>query len=218
MKKKQKKTGKRRDKAEVPKAVSSRLSFYLRELEILKMLGTETISSQHLAALLDISSSQVRKDLGHFGQFGFPGLGYGVERLITSIKKIIGRDKVWQVCLVGCGNVGSALIHYKGFAASGFHIAAVFDNSHKKTGKKAGRLSILPMSEFEPVVKKKRITIGVISVPASAAQDVADGMAMAGIKGILNFARVTLKVPAGVKVVGVDLAVQMEQLIFHLSN
>jgi redox-sensing transcriptional repressor len=208
----------RRKKPSIPKVVSKRLSFYLRELEFLMMMNTTTISSQQLSARLGLTSSQVRKDLAHFGQFGYPGLGYNVETLVKRIKKILGRDKVWPVVLVGCGNLGRALVHYKGFQESGFHITAAFDNAQHKIGKRIGNLVIHSKNELAGIIEKKKAMLGILAVPSAAAQGVTDKLVAAGIKGILNFSHITIKVPKGVNYVCVDLAVQMEHLIFGLSG
>lgn len=205
-------------KVKIPKAAGQRLSFYLRELERLHNLETETISSEQIGEILGITSSQVRKDLALFGQFGLPGLGYNVAGLATELRKIIGRDKVWNVMLVGCGNLGNALARHKSFKVSGFNIAAAFDSSESKTGKRLGHLKIQPMNQIPSAIKKKGISIAIIAVPAPSAQKIADNLAKAGIKGILNFAPISLTVPKNVKLVNVDLAVQLEQLIFSMAR
>jgi redox-sensing transcriptional repressor len=205
-------------KTRIPRAACRRLSFYLRELERLMRSGVHRISSSELGELLDCTSSQVRKDLAYFGQFGRPGRGYEAKDLAARIKKILGRDRTWNVALVGCGNLGNALAHYKGFRENGFYIAAAFDNSLRKIGGRLGHIQIHSMAELPEVAGKKRITLGVIAVPAAAAQKVADQLVGAGVRGLLNFAPTTLKTPRAIKVTGVDLALQMEQIVFDLTK
>lgn len=203
---------------DIPKPVAERMSIYLRELKAFKCTGMETVSSEKLGTPLGITSSQVRKDLAYFGQFGSPGLGYNVVSLIDAVKKIIGIDKEWRVALVGCGNLGSALAKFKGFAASGFRIAAIFDNQKSKVGTNRGDFVILDLDDLPRVVREKKIQLGIIAVPAFAAVEVADKMVDAGIQGIINFAAVNIEAPPGVIIQGVDFAVQMKQLIFNLVS
>lgn len=208
----------RRRNVDVPKPVAERMSIYLRELKLLVQSDVETVSSEKLGTPLGITSSQVRKDLAYFGQFGSPGLGYNVEALADEIRKIIGLDREWPVALVGCGNLGRALAMHKGFLATGFKIAAVFDNSPRKLGRRLGDFRINDIVNLARVAAQKRISLGIIAVPALSAEEVAGRMAEAGITGILNFAPVNLEAPKGVYVLSVDLSVQMQQLVFNLSS
>ena len=165
-----------------PKAVVGRVSLYLRQLETFQRQGHDTVSSSQLGAALAINDAQVRKDLAFFGQFGYPGIGYRIEELISTLRHILGIDRDWPLALVGMGNLGRALLNYRGFRSRGFHIVAL------------------------------------LSVPADAAQRVADLMVSCGILGILNFAPVPLNVPPSVNVVGVDLSVQLEHLAYKVQN
>jgi redox-sensing transcriptional repressor len=159
----------------------------------------------------------VRKDLAYFGQFGHPGIGYRVADLIGQVKRILGTDKVWPVLLVGAGNLGRALLAYNGFQAKGFQLAAVFDSDPAKIGHKAGPFPIQPLSELHDTIQKQSIRLAIIAVPAEAAQEVADQLVAAGIKGVLNFAPVSITVPPQVALNAVDLAVQLEQLSFQVN-
>jgi redox-sensing transcriptional repressor len=159
----------------------------------------------------------VRKDLAYFGQFGHPGIGYRVEDLIAQVRKILGTDKTWNVLLVGAGNLGRALMAYKGFEKKGFRLAAVFDADPGKLGKKQGPFPIQPLSELSATIAAKNIRLGIIAVPADHAQDVADQLVGAGLRGILNFAPVSITVPSEVALTAVDLAVQLEQLSFQAN-
>ncbi|MGC8552865.1 MAG: redox-sensing transcriptional repressor Rex [Phycisphaerae bacterium] len=202
---------------DIPSPAVHRLSFYLRQLETLQRLDRHTISSRQLGESLGYTDAQVRRDLAYFGQFGHPGIGYRVEELISQLRKILGTDKVWDVALVGVGNLGRALTTYRGFLRKGFRLAAVFDTDAAKVGRKFGELEIQPMAALPQTVQEKQIRMAIVAVPPEAAQDVASQMAAAGIRGILNFAPVSLNVPADVVVQSVDLALQLEQLSFRMS-
>lgn len=201
----------------VPNPAVRRLSLYLRQLEAFKRKDRRTVSSKQLGESLGLTDAQVRKDLAYFGQFGHPGIGYRVEELIAQVRRILGTDKVWDVLLVGAGNLGRALMSYKGFSAKGFRLVAVFDADSSKAGKKYGPFIIQPMGELADTVQKHPIRLGIIAVPADHAQDVADQLITAGIRGLLNFAPVSISVPPGIALNAVDLAVQLEQLSFQVN-
>ena len=159
----------------------------------------------------------MRKDLAYFGQFGHPGIGYRVEDLIAQVRKILGTDKTWNVLLVGAGNLGRALMAYKGFEKKGFRLSAVFDADPSKIGKKQGPFPIQGLAELASTIQQKNIRLAIIAVPADHAQDVADQLVAANLRGLLNFAPVSLSVPPHVALNAVDLAVQLEQLSFQVS-
>lgn len=201
----------------VPNPAVRRLSLYLRQLESFKRKERRTISSKQLGESLGLTDAQVRKDFAYFGQFGHPGIGYRVDDLIGQVRKILGTDKTWNVLLVGAGNLGRALLAYKGFDQKGFRLIAVFDTDPSKVGKKHGSFVIQPLSELAGTVRKQTIKLAMLAVPADAAQDVADQLVEAGVRGLLNFAPVSITVPAEVALNAVDLAVQLEQLSFQVS-
>lgn len=202
----------------VPKAVVSRLSLYLRELEHLVRDGHDTTSSHRLGSVLGFTDAQVRKDLAYFGHFGYPGIGYRCDELIAAIKKILGTDQQWLVVLVGVGNLGRALLGYRGFQQRGFRVVAAFDTDPSKVGAQIEGLEVQHLDRLPDVAQANRIRLGMIAVPAAAAQTVADRLVAVGIEGILNFAPVTLVLPEGVPRVGVDLAIELEQLAFSVVN
>jgi len=202
----------------VPKAVVGRLSLYLRELQHLLQDGSETTSSTQLGLLLGFSDAQVRKDLAYFGQFGYPGIGYRCEELIPEIKRILGTDKTWRVALVGIGNLGRALLRYRGFANQGFVICAAFDVDAGKIGRQIEGVPVYDLADAADVIRQQEIRLASIAVPAGAAQEVATALADAGIDGILNFAPVAITLPPHVARVEVDLAIELEQLSFALVN
>jgi len=201
----------------IPDPAVRRLSLYLRQLETFKRKDRRTISSKQLGESLGLTDAQVRKDLAYFGQFGHPGIGYRVDELIAQVKRILGTDKAWSVMLVGAGNLGRALGAYRGFNAKGFNIVAVFDNDPAKVGKKLGQFTVQPLSEMPATVQKLGIRLAILGVPADAAQDVADQLIAAGVRGLLNFAPVSISVPRDVALSTVDVAVQLEQLSFQVN-
>ncbi len=203
---------------DVPKAVVSRLSLYLRELQHLVAAGTATISSSQLGRLLGISDAQVRKDLAFFGQFGYPGVGYRCAELSTEIRRILGTDRDWTVTMVGVGNLGRALLRYRGFASQGFRIVAAFDMAPEVVGRSIDGIPVHGTDRLGEVVAEHGIELGMITVPAAAAQGVADQLVAAGIAGIVNFAPVTLSLPDEVSLVGVDLTTELEQIAFSVAN
>jgi redox-sensing transcriptional repressor len=216
----------------IPNPAVRRLSLYLRQLEGFKRKDRRTISSKQLGESLNLTDAQVRKDLAYFGQFGHPGIGYRVDDLIAQVRRILGTDKVWNVLLVGAGNLGRALMAYTGFEAKGFRLVAVFDAAPTKIGKRQGPFSaapganspklkrffgIQPISELKSTVQRLGIRLAILAVPADNAQEVADQCVEAGIRGLLNFAPVSLNVPHDIALVAVDLAVQLEQLSFQVN-
>jgi redox-sensing transcriptional repressor len=201
----------------IPDRVVRRLSLYLRQLEAFGRKERRTVSSRQLGEALQLTEVQVRQDLAYFGQFGRPGIGYRVDDLIAQVKRILGTDKIWDVVLIGLGNLGRALMAYKGFNAKGFRLAAIFDSDPEKIGKKQGGFAVLPLSELSQTVRQKSIRLAMVAVPADAAQEVVDQLVAAGIRGILNFAPVSVNVPPHVALNAVDLSVQLEQLSFQVN-
>ncbi len=202
----------------VPTAVVARLSLYLRELQRLVRDGHETTSSHQLGAVLGFTDAQVRKDLAYFGHFGYPGIGYRCDELMANIRRILGTNRQWSVALVGVGNLGRALLGYKGFRQQGFHLAAAFDTDRAKIGTTIEGLEVLHLDRLPEVTRDHKIRLGLIAVPAAAAQEVADRFVAAGVDGILNFAPTTIVLPTHVTHVGVDLAIELEQLSFALAS
>jgi redox-sensing transcriptional repressor len=195
-----------------------RLSIYSRCLAQLEEDGVKTVSSQEFAERFHLNSAQVRKDLAYFGEFGIRGIGYYVANLRAELSKILGLDREWRLALVGFGNLGSALFRYRGFARGGFRVAAIVDDDPAKAGRVVDGLPILPVSELAPAVRQSGIQVGVIAVPADAAQLVADRLVAAGVRAILNFAPARLTVPRDVRLQNVDLSIELENLSFHLAQ
>ena len=203
----------------VSELTTNRLSVYLRCLNALDEAGVRTISSQALAEQFHLNAAQIRKDLAYFGEFGVRGVGYYVKELRTHLRQILGLDRRVRVAIMGAGNLGLALADYQGFRSEGFEIAALFDSQRDKIGQRSrGGVPIQDVRTFRKTVRRERIRIAVIAVPAVAAQAVVNEVVAAGIKAILNFSPGTLKVPDDVKVKSVDLTVSLESLSFFLAQ
>jgi redox-sensing transcriptional repressor len=194
------------------------MSLYLRQLESYQRQGLTTISSSQLGQPLSIKNAQIRKDLAFFGQFGHPGIGYRIPELIDALRHILGIDHDWPLALVGMGNLGRALLRYRGFRTRGFHIVALFDNDSHKIGQKHDGMAVEPIDSLRKVVALRKIRLAILCVPAESAQRVAEILVAAGIRGILNFAPVTLNVPPHISLVPVDLSVQLEHLTYKVQK
>ncbi len=205
-------------RGKISESTVRRLSLYLRYLQEAKARGEETISSEGLASRGGTTSAQVRKDFSVFGSFGKRGLGYSVNELLRAVEEILGLNRRWRVALVGAGKIGSALFSYRNFQRRGFDIVAVFDTDQSKVGSVWSELRVRDDAEMERVLKEERIEIVVIAVPADAAQAVVDRVVASGVRGILNFAPVRLRVPEHISLRNVDMVVEMEGLTFELNN
>lgn len=195
-----------------------RLSHYDRVLEEVQAEGKRMISSHRLAEREGVTSAQVRKDLSMFGSFGRRGLGYNVERLREELRAILGLDRRWRVALVGAGNIGAALVAYRGFEKQGFDIAAVFDRDLSRRGPMLGGHRVRDIGELAAVARATPFDIGVVATPIHAAQEVADALVEAGVRGILNFAPRKLFVPRHVALRSVDMAIEFESLSFAITQ
>lgn len=205
-------------KEKIPKATIARLPLYLRSLSELAEKGVPVVSSYELAELSGGNAAQLRKDLSYFGEFGTRGVGYDVEHLLYQISKFLGLTRDRNIAIIGMGRLGPALLGYQGFKEKGFKITAVFDNDIRKIGKKLNNIEVLDIDLMEGVIKEENIEIGVITVPAVAAQQVANRLVAAGIKAILNFAPTKIEVPEDVTLRQVDLAVELQILSYHQTR
>ena len=210
----------RPDAAEpVSELTTNRLSVYLRCLNALDAAGVRAVSSQSLAEQFHLNAAQIRKDLAYFGEFGVRGVGYYVEELRRHLRQILGLDGQVAVAIMGAGNLGLALADYPGFRDEGFEITALFDTMREKIGHRSrAGVPIYDIREFRRLVRRARIRIAVIAVPAESAQAVVNTVVSSGIKAVLNFSPGTLKVPADVKLKSVDLTVSLESLSFFLAQ
>jgi redox-sensing transcriptional repressor len=203
----------------ISELTTNRLSIYLRCLNMLDAAGVRTVSSRALAEQFHLNAAQIRKDLAYFGEFGVRGVGYYVKELRRHLRQILGIDRAVRVAIMGAGNLGLALADYPGFRDEGFEIAALFDTTRDKIGRRSrSGVPIHDAREFRAVVRRELITIAVIAVPTGAAQSVVNTVVAAGIKAVLNFSPGALQVPDGVKLKSVDLTVSLESLSFFLAQ
>jgi len=202
----------------IPDIVIGRLPVYLRALNFLLAEGRQITSSQELGDRLGISSAQIRKDFSHFGEFGKQGTGYDIVFLRDQLRQILKVDRMWDVALVGAGNLGKAIADYAGFVGKGFVISAIFDNDPAKIGKEMGIHNVIvqDVSELADTIRQRAIEVGIIATPAEAAQEVARTMVEAGIKAILNYAPITLIVPASVRGQYIDPVVGLQRMTYYL--
>ncbi len=199
----------------IPDATVARLPVYHRALLALRDAGSATVSSEALAEQSGVTASKVRKDLSYLGTYGTRGVGYDVDNLVRQIGRELGLTGSWPIVIVGIGNLGRALSAYAGFTARGFRIVGLLDDDPAKHGTLVGDQTVRPTAALREIVAGDAEVIGVIAVPAHAAQDVADAMVRAGITSILSFSPTVISVPAGVAVRVVDLASELQILTFH---
>lgn len=202
----------------ISEAVVRRLPIYLRYLNELSLSNVQTVSSQDLGEKLDLNPAQIRKDLAYFGEFGRKGVGYNVDYLIEKIRQILKLDKTMNVALIGTGNLGRALCNYNTYIKDNMKIVAVFDADASKAGTSINHLTVQPMNELPATVEQLEITVGIITVPAPEAQNVADQFVAAGIRGILNFAPVVLKSPRGVRIHHADFTAELLSLAYYMDH
>lgn len=203
---------------QISESTVRRLSHYYRVLEEVEAEGKRVISSRRLAEREGVTSAQVRKDLSCFGSFGRRGLGYDVAHLREEIRAILGLERRWRVAVVGAGNVGAALLAYRGFEKQGFDVVAVFDREPSRIGVRLGTHVVQDVAALSAVAAREQVEIGVIATPVRAAQEVADLLVAAGVRGILNFAPRKLFVPPHVALRTVDMAMEFESLSFALAR
>ena len=200
----------------IPDETIRRLPIYRRGLLFLSEQGQQNVSSRNLAGCLGINPSQIRKDFSYFGDFGgTPGVGYNIQKLIKQINKILKLNVVRRAALVGVGNLGLAILAYPGFGIYGFDIAAAFDISPKKIGRKMKNITIEDVSNLR-TLKKRKINLAIITVPRDAAQQTADALVKAGVRGILNFSPHHITVPKKVKVITIDIAMDLARLPYYM--
>ncbi len=204
-----------RPRRDIPEATVARLPLYLRALLEVAEMKTTTVSSERLADLAGVNAAKVRKDLSYLGSYGTRGVGYDVEYLLYQISRQLGLTQNWPIVIVGVGNLGHALANYRGFAARGFRIVALFDADTAKVGEAIGDLTVRDMQELDQVVQDQQVAIGLITTPGPVAQEVADRLVGAGVKAILNFAPTVISVPPHVSLRKVDLSIELQILSFY---
>jgi redox-sensing transcriptional repressor len=205
------------NKHEIPDIIVSRLPVYLRALRHMQTQNKQNTSSQELGEQVGISAAQIRKDLSQFGEFGKQGTGYNIAFLIGKLREILQVEKVWEVALIGMGDMGHALARYPGFTDRGFHVAMVFDNDPAKVGGKVGDFLVRDTEGLVDAIRKADIKVAMVCVPAPAAQAVANQLVDAGVKAILNYAPISLSVPPGVRVQYLDPSIGLQRMTYYLE-
>ena len=200
----------------IPDIIVARLPRYLRALSVLREKGTTT-SSQELGNFLGYSAAQIRKDLSQFGEFGKQGTGYDIDFLTEQIQSILNINRSWNMVLVGCGNIGHAIMNYSGFPDNGFNIVAAVDSSPNLIGKSVtDNLIIQDIEEIETIVKEKEIPIAMLTVPGNVAQSIAERLVACGIRGILTYAPTILSLPEDIQVEYIDPVVSLQHITYYL--
>jgi len=201
----------------IPDEAVRRLPIYLRGLLSLSKQGGKNISSHNLADFLGVNHWQIRRDFSYFGGFGTPGMGYDIARLIKEIRKILKLNVVHKAALVGVGNLGSAVLSYPGFRIYGFEIAAAFDNDPKKIGQKVANITIEDVSNLQ-TLQKRKVDLGIITVPCEVAQETFDALVKAGVRGILSFSPCHKTSRKKLKVITIDIAMDLVRLPYYIST
>jgi redox-sensing transcriptional repressor len=200
----------------IPDIVVGRMPVYLRALQRMAQAGRQVTSSQELGEILGISPAQIRKDLSLFGEFGKQGTGYHIDYLVNQIREILHVNQVWEIAVVGAGDIGSAVARYGGFANRGFAVHMIFDNDPEIVGRQVGAYTVQDTTHMEQAIQEAGIKIAMIATPASQAQEVADKLVSAGVKAILNYAPVSLNVPRDVFVQYIDPVIHLQRMTYYL--
>jgi redox-sensing transcriptional repressor len=200
----------------IPDIIITRLPLYLRALQGMEDKGIKTTSSQELGERIGISAAQIRKDISQFGEFGKQGTGYSIPYLLDKLREILKVDRLWDVIIVGAGDMGHALARYQGFSNRGFNVVMIFDNDKNKVGQKIGDLTIEDTSNLVERIKSADIKIAMLTIPAQVAQETTDKLVEAGIKAILSYAPISLSVPGDVKVQYIDPATHLQRMTYYL--
>ena len=200
----------------VPDIIIGRLPVYLRALQRMVERGMRTTSSQELSEHVGITAAQIRKDVSQFGEFGKQGTGYSIPFLIDKLREILKVDRIWDVAVIGAGELGHALSHYQGFTDRGFRIVMLFDNDTSKVGKKVGEFVVEDSAVMVERIRNAGVKIAMLTVPASAAQATADKLVKAGVTAILNYAPISLNVPDGIHVQYIDPATHLQRMTYYL--
>lgn len=204
------------DASNIPDIVVSRLPRYLQTLEQMIEEGKQSTSSQELGERIGISAAQIRKDLSHFGEFGKQGTGYSIPYLVDQLIIILRVKQIWEIAIVGAGDLGHAIARYQGFTNRGFRVSMVFDNDPRKIGASVGNFIIQDMTNLVPVIRSAGIKIAMLTVPASVAQAVAEDLVRAGVCAILSYAPIPLNLPPNIQVQSIDPIIQLQHMTYYI--
>jgi redox-sensing transcriptional repressor len=200
----------------IPDIVVGRLPIYLRALQRMLEENRRVTSSQELGERLGISAAQIRKDLSQFGEFGKQGTGYSIEYLAEQISKILNVDRVWDIAVIGAGDIGSAVARYQGFANRGLRVSMIFDSDPAKVGTKVGSFTVRDSRNLEKAISKAGIQVAMIATPSQSAQAVADQLVSAGVKAILNYAPIKINVPEDIRTQYIDPVIHLQRMTYYL--
>ena len=200
----------------IPDIIIGRLPVYLRALQRMADMGLKTTSSQELGEHVGISAAQIRKDISQFGEFGKQGTGYSIEYLIEQLREILKVDRIWDVVVIGAGDMGHAVVNYQGFTNRGFHIVAIFDNDKDKVGHVIGNFKVEDAETMIERIRSMGVMVAMLAVPAATAQAAADQLVQAGVRAILNYAPISLNVPHNVKVQYIDPSIHLQRMTYYL--
>ncbi len=203
---------------EIPDIVIRRLPIYLRTLRRMQGLGLESVSSEDLGAHIGVTAAQIRRDFSYFGRFGKQGKGYDIANLADGIQRVLKLDRTWNVALVGFGQLGRAIAHYRGFESNSFRISAIFARNREHIGQEANGVAVMDASAMQEVIPEMGIRIGIIAVPADNAQEVAEQLVDSGVLAILNYAPAIIHVPEHVRVREIDPTSALQSLTFYLES
>lgn len=203
---------------EIPAVVIDRLPLYARALASLDNQGREVVSSQELGTLLNVTPAQIRKDLSYFGRFGKQGRGYNVRQLLEELRRILGLNRQWKMVLVGAGRLGRAILGYEGFAPQGFKIMEAFDSDPRTVGTQVDGLVIKDIKDLEKTLRENPVDVGIVAVPAEAAQEVIDRLVKCGVRAILNYAPVAAHVPRDVQIKRIDPVLALQGMTYYLKT
>lgn len=201
----------------IPSIVIGRLPIYLRSLERMIQDGQHVTSSQELGDRLGVSAAQIRKDLSQFGEFGKQGTGYNVDYLSEQLRLILNLDRVWDMAVIGAGDIGSALAKYQGFHDRGFQVKLIFDNDEEKVGEEIGSMMVQDIAEMPKIIREADIQVAMLAVPAESAQEVTDILVGANVKAILNYAPIQLNAPPDVIIEHIDPAIHLQKMSYYLK-
>ncbi len=202
----------------IPKATAKRLPLYYRYLKFLHTSGKKKVSSTELSEAIKVDSATIRRDFSYFGELGKRGYGYDVEKLMDFFAKTLSEDRLTNVALVGVGNLGHALINYRFHQSNSIRISAAFDVKEDIVGRILDGVPVYHSDELIEQISDQHIEVAILTVPPESAQENADKLVEAGIKGIMNFTPISLDVPKGVQIQNVDLTNEMQTLIYFLLN
>ena len=203
-------------KNKIPDIIIGRLPLYLRALERMANNGDIVTSSKELGEWVGISAAQIRKDISQFGEFGKQGTGYNIKFLSEKIREIMKIDRVWDVAIIGAGDIGHGLAGYQGFLERGFRVTLAFDNDPEKIGTKIGSVEVQDIAKMVDAINEAEVKVAMIAVPAEYAQNVADELAKTQVKAILNYAPIRITVPEGVRVQYIDPATHLQWMTYYL--